>query len=54
MARPKEEEHGIRIAITIPKATLNWIDSEIKKGTYFNRSHAVIKMAKDQELENGR
>ena len=54
MVRPKREECGIRVAITIPQDTLNWIDSEIKKGIYFNRSHAVIKMAKDQELENGR
>lgn len=49
MVRPTKVEHGIKVAITIPKNTLEWIDKNVSDGTYFNRSHAVIKLAKDEE-----
>jgi Arc/MetJ-type ribon-helix-helix transcriptional regulator len=46
---PNRQERGIKIGVTLPRKTLQWIDNEIELGKYHNRSHAVIKLAKDEE-----
>ena len=44
-----------RIAVTITDEMLKWVDSEVKKTTFANRSHAVehalMKLRKSEEKE---
>jgi len=30
-----------RVTVTLPKVCVNWLDEQVQKRTYHNRSHAV-------------
>ena len=38
-----------RVSISISESTLDFIDTEIEKGTYYNRSHALQKLVADEK-----
>lgn len=45
---------GNKIAVTLPDPVLEWIDAQVEEGRYYNRSHAVIALVREQQRRDAR
>jgi len=46
---PIKGKNWKRISVSISDETLRFIDDEVTKGNYYNRSHAIQKLVSDEK-----